>query len=197
MTAQSRRRPNTDPVGSRGCGAEAKVAEWARSFREVMMEVAVSRLEDPEAAEDCVPRALVRALAVVRSDPDALEKIRNRPAWLVQITRNMAAGVSRTEVRRSRSRRDNGDRIRENLFSKPVAPIEEDPRTERLREAAPRVLKERQLEVFDLHLEGMEDVEIARELDMKPETVRWHRAEGIRNLREHLFGGGGGVGGSD
>lgn len=163
--------------------AEAKVVGWLRRWREVMTAAAEPRVGDRDAAEDIVQQASMTALSIARSNPDRVLKIQQPSSWLVRITRNVATGVLRTDARRRRLSKENGGKIRE-LF--PNRDAEEDPRAERVREAAPRVLTKRQLEVSGLQLQGMEDDEIARDLGMKPETVRWHRTEAIRRLREHF-----------
>ena len=165
--------------------------EWAGMWWEAMRKVAVSRLHDHDVAEDVVQRAFVTALSKARSNPDALNRIRNPLAWLLKITANLASGVLRTEARRHELRRKNGDEIRENLFPDPDAGSETDLRAERFLEAAPSVLTTRQFEVFRLLWEGREIEEVARKLGMKPGTVRWHRMEAIRKLREHMSRRGG------
>lgn len=142
-------------------------------------------LEDSDAAEDIVQRARMKVLSRARSSPDYVEKIRKPCAWMAEIARKQAFDVLKTEARRSRLRRENGDAIRANLFPKPAVEREEDMRVERVLEAASRVLTERQLAVFLLALEGMSDEEIARELRVKRGTVRRHRTAAIRKLRVH------------
>lgn len=173
-------------------GAEARVGEWARKYWEAMRRIATCVLEDRDAAEDVVQRAFMKALSKARRDPDEVAGVRKPQAWMVKITRNMASDVLKTDARRRLLRRENGDEIREILFPEPDAGSQRDPRAERVLEAAPKVLTTRQFEVFSLAWEGMKDEEVARELGMKRNTVRWHRMEAIRRLREY-FGNGGGV----
>lgn len=179
-----------DRAGREVSTAEAKVEEWVDRWWEAMTRVAVRLLEDRDAADDVVQRAFMRALSIARTDPKAVKGIRNPSAWLLRITRNLASGVLRTEARRREFRRENGDEIRASLFAEPGAGGERDPRAGRVLKAAPRVLTKRQLEVFGLAWEGMDDEGIAEELGVKGPTVRWHRAEAIRKLRKHLLGGG-------
>lgn len=171
-------------------GAEARVGEWEGKYREAMTMVATRILEDRHLGEDVVQRVFVTVLSEARRDPDKIAKIRKPRAWMLKFTTNMASDMSKTEARRHRIRRENGDEIREILFPEPDAGSERDPRVERVAEAAPIMLTKRQIEVFDLWREGMEDKEIARELGIGRGTVRWHRMEAIRRLREHLGNGG-------
>ena len=175
------------------CGAEAKVGGWVVRWRQLMMNVAVDRVEDRDVAEDIVQRAFITALDITRKDPEEIEKVWKPSAWLVRITLNLASDVLKRQARRRRLRRRNGDEIRENLFPDRDGARKEDPRAESVLATAARVLTKRQAEVFRLLWGGMKDEEIARELGMKPETVRWHRAIVIRKLREHMFGERGGV----
>ena len=145
-------------------GAEAKVEEWAGRWWEVMRGVALRLLEDQDVAEDVVQLAFMRALTKARANPDALERIRSPRAWLLKTTANVARGVLRTAARRDGLRRKNEDEIRENLFPDPDTRGENGPRTERVLEAAQRVLTKRQLE--------------------------GHRMEAIQVLREHMSRGG-------
>ena len=131
-------------------------------------------------------RAFMRALSEGRRDPDEIARIRKPFAWMLKITRNMALDVLETEARRRRLRRENGDEIREILFPEPDAGSERDPRADRVLEAAAGVLTTRQFEVFCLAWEGMNDKDIARDLGMKRNTVRWHRTEAIRRFREYF-----------
>ena len=179
--------------GGKASGSEEKVVEWVGRWWEMMIWVAARLLEDRDAAEDIGQRVFMKALSIARSDPDEVDGIRKPSAWLVEITRKQASGVLRTEKRRRRLRRENGDEIRDNLFPERDKGSEGDPRAERVLEAAPLVLTERQLGVVRLVWEGMEDDEIARELGLKRGTVRRHRTDAIRKLREHMSQEGGGI----
>ena len=184
--------PASDRPGPTMSGAEAMVEKWAGKYREAMTKFATKRLEDRDAAEDVVQQAFERALSRARRDPGKIATIRKPLAWMLKITRNKVSDVLRTEGRRRWLRRENGDEIREILFPEPDPGSGQNLRAERVLEEAPRVLTKRQLEVFGLVWEGVKDGEIARELGMKPGTVRWHRMDAIGRLREHVSGGGGG-----
>lgn len=177
--------PASGRPGLKASRAEAKVEEWVTRSGEATAKLAAHVLMDRDAAEDVVQRVFMMVLSEARSDPDAIERIRNPRAWLLETTRNVALGVLKTKARRRRLRRQNGDRIRESLFPEPDAGSGRDPRAERVLEAAPSVLTKRQHEVFCLRMEAREDAEITREPGMKPGTVRWHWAEAIRRLREY------------
>lgn len=141
---------------------------------------------DPDAAEDVVQRAFVKAFSTARSKPDVIEKIRKPSAWLLRITRNRASGVLKTEARRRRRGRENGDEVRENLFPQPDEVGEWDLRIDWVLEATPSVLTKRQLQVVRLTLDGMNDREVAQELGIESVTARWHRRETIAKLRSKL-----------
>ena len=67
------------------------------------------------------------ALSKARSDPDAIERMRNPPAWL-KTTRNMVSGVLKTGGVPVPVPPGERDRIRENLFPEPEAGSARDPR---------------------------------------------------------------------
>lgn len=91
--------------------AEVLVELWARCWWGRMVKVAANRLKDRDAAEDIAQEAFMKALSIARSDPSAVEAVRDPCCWLVAITRKLASGVLRTERRRRRLRRENASEI--------------------------------------------------------------------------------------
>ena len=166
--------------------AEPRLERWVRRWRDVMVTEAMSRMGDRDAAEDIVQDAIKKVLAIARLNPEIVEKVRNPRSWLILITRNVAYDVWRTAARREKLRIENEARVREALFPDPGQGHEADPRSGRILESGGRLLTGRQFAVVDLMLTGMNDAEIAGELKIAPGTVRRHRGEAIRTLREHL-----------
>ena len=154
--------------------------------RAVMIKAATRLLDDRDAAEDIAQQASVTALSIARSKPAQVHAVRNPSAWLATISQKLAYSVLKTEARRRELNRKNESDIRHNLFPIPDPRAQTHTEAERVLDAAPLVLTERQLEIFRLLWQGMKNKEIARKLGTKPGTVRWHQMKALRRLQDHI-----------
>src|SRR4051812_40066862 len=148
-------------------------AGWLRAL-------AVSLLQSRPDADDAVQEVWAAAL---RSPPDE-----GRPArpWLAQVLRN----VVRSAARRTRSERDR-DREAARLVEGSAAPPAEGvlARMEIQHPVAELVMaldEPYRTTLLLRYYEGRAAVEIARDQDLPPGTVRWRINEGLTRLRQRL-----------
>lgn len=177
------------PLGNDGDTSQL-VAEWAKRWRNPLVMLALVRVGDRDQAEDLVQETLARVIAIAHSDPRVLDEVRRPYAWLAAITRNVTLDALGKQARRDRILRDNQTVVRERLHPSPDIGWDVDWLRERVTDVAERILSEKQLRIFRMMLEGKTDSQIAREEDVARSTVRWHRREMARSLREAVAGGG-------
>lgn len=173
-----------------GSGGDALVAEWVERWRPSLVEVALGWVGDRDQAEDLVQETLARVIAIAHSDPRVLDEIRRPYAWLVAITRNVTLDALGKQARRERILRENQTEVREQLHPLPDTGWDVDRLCERVTDAAERNLSEKQLRIIRAMLGGKTDAQISREEGVARSTVRWHRREAARSLREAIAGGG-------
>ncbi|MYG81649.1 MAG: hypothetical protein F4187_07760 [Gemmatimonadetes bacterium] len=85
--------------------------------------------------------------------------------------------------------RDNSTEVREGLCPTADSGWDVDWLCERVRDIAERKLTGRQLRMARKMMAGRTDAQIAREESVARSTVRWHRREAARAIRECIFGG--------
>ena len=152
-----------------------------------MLDVALRGLDDDgDAAEDIVQKAALKVLVIARRKPTKVEEVRDPSAWLVRVTKNMVHDDRRTGNRRKRIFYENEEHVRENLFPALDEGGGVDPGRDEILQVAQGILTPRQLAVVRRVLDGMEDSEIALDLELTPVTVRRHRGEAIRRLRKEF-----------
>ncbi|MDE2974178.1 MAG: hypothetical protein OXU64_05555 [Gemmatimonadota bacterium] len=115
-----------------------------------MVAAAPERLGDADAAEDIVQAALTKALLIARSNPNAVERVRDPCSWLVRTTRNLAYDALRRRDRRKRIRLENEDYIRRALFPRPDGVRTADRKAGQVLDAAQRILTPRRFAVVRL-----------------------------------------------
>lgn len=146
---QRRDEPGADRFGyNKASGAEVVVEQWVCCWWGTMVRVAANRLKDRDVAEDIAQQAFMKALSIARSDPSAVETVRNPCRWLTTITRKLASGLLRTEGRRRRLRRENADEILEQLFPHSDGGSEEDSRLKRVLEIAKDAIRTLRAHMF-------------------------------------------------
>lgn len=169
--------------------ASTLVAEWAERWRARLVMATLTRVGERELAEEIVQDTFARVLGIVDSDPEALDKVRNPFAWLAGITRNVTRDAQGKVARRRRILRENVPEVRERLHPLPDPNWDVDWLCEHIRDYAERILPEKRLRIVKSTLEGKSDAQIARKEEVARSTVRWHRWEAVKTLRESLVGG--------
>ncbi len=169
-----------------GGGASAVVAEWARCWRDPLVLSAMVWTRDRDEAEDMVHEALARAIAIARSDPEALDEVKSPYGWLVGITRNVTRDALRKQARRERLLCENESEVRNQLHPLPDPDWDVNRLCECVVDAAGRILTNKQLRILWGTLRGENDAQIAHREGVARSTVRWHRREAVRAVRESI-----------
>ena len=168
--------------------ATARIAEWARRYRHRLIRVARKYVGDEDDAEDVVQEVLARELSRSLAEPETLDGVRNPHAWLAWLTRNAARDAWRKQARRARILRKNDTEVREQLSPAPDRGWNVDWLCERVQDIAERTLTGKQLRMVRKMMAGRTDAQIARDQGVARSTVRWHRREADRSIREYIVG---------
>ncbi len=172
-------------LGSGG-DASAVLAQWARRWRDPLVMSALAWTRDRDEAEDMVQEALARAIAIVRSDPEALDEVKSPYGWLAGITRNVTRDALRKQARRARLLRENESEVRNQLHALPDPDWDVNWLCECVVDAAERILTNKQLRILRGTLRGESDAQIAHREGVARSTVRWHRREAARSIRKYI-----------
>lgn len=151
-------------------GADAQMCRIIETYSRMLLNLAYSRLDSREDAEDCVQEVFLKLMerSPVFRDPD------HEKAWLIRVTLNTAANLRRSTAGR-------------------FLPLEELPEQSVSQEPsllfAVRQLPDKYASVIHLHYyEGYSMKEIARLLRLPVPTVGTRLARGRSKLREILKG---------
>ncbi|MYA12471.1 MAG: RNA polymerase sigma factor [Gemmatimonadetes bacterium] len=185
---RSRCRTRGDRPLDRGPDATARIAEWARSYRHRLALVALQLVGNEDDAEDVVQDVLARELSHALADPQTLDGVSNPYGRLAWLTRNAARDAWRKQARRARILRDNDTEVREQLRPAPDLGWDVDWLCQRVRDVAARTLTGKQLRMARKMMAGRTDAQIARDEGVARSTVRWHRREAARSIREYIAG---------
>ena len=172
---------------------------WVEECWPAMVAVARKQGWDENDAKDIAQEAVLTALGIARREPERLDAVRSPCSWLCGIAWNMGRVAFTKRQRRERILRENPRGIREELYPESDPNGEGETLPEGSSHVFQTVLPPRQREIIRLVLtHDMTDAEVAMRLEISDVTVRWHRNEAIRALKQVLRGknergGGGGL----
>ncbi|MHC4469641.1 MAG: RNA polymerase sigma factor [Planctomycetota bacterium] len=155
---------------------EAALAEVVTRYRRRLFSLALARVRDVDAADDIVQTALLRAVA-----RGGLDAVADPAAWLVVVVENLC----RNHLRRSRPAPALPDEPATSAPA-PEAGAERRELGRLLRDAIRALPEAYRVPVWLVHVEGLEQKEVAQVTGARLFTVKSALARGRRILRERL-----------
>lgn len=148
-------------------------------YRRTMLAYATARLRDPDAAEDAVQEALVKAL----SGLGGLLRAARFEAWLMQTLRRQCADADRR--RKVRAAQPLDDAIVSTLPTPEGAALDAE-RLRRLSDALDELPEKQRVPLRMFYVSRQSHREIALALQIPESTVQGRLAQGLRLLRRRL-----------
>jgi RNA polymerase sigma-70 factor, ECF subfamily len=160
-------------------GDRAACATLLRRYRRVALAYALTRLRDPDAAEDATQEAIIKALGGL----DGLRRAERFGPWLMQLVRHQCEDAARR--RKVRAAEPLDERWEADLPTPEGLVLDADRRL-RLRRAIGSLPEGVRVPVLLFYASGLSYREIALALELKETTVQGRLAQGLRLLRRRL-----------